>query len=298
MSVASSSATFMARALHTGGNQDNETFHKFFECWIVEQSQHLEELVSATKDCDQEQLDGRNGRIVTQSELDERILRPKITQVIEHYEQYYRAKSRWAWNNVLSMFNPSWRSSLEDAFLWIGGWRPSMAFHLFYSKSGLQLEAKLAEIIRGLSTGDLGDLTPTQLGQVNELQKVTIREEKEISEKLAKQQETVADSTMVELSHAVTEAMRESGDDIATAADDGRVEASLATKEEGLAEVLRRADDLRLKTLKEVVSVLTPAQGVHFLIAAAELHLRIHEWGRKKDATRHQNHRGVGGGSQ
>ncbi|KAL2469944.1 3-dehydrosphinganine reductase TSC10A [Abeliophyllum distichum] len=84
----------------------------------------------------------------------------------------------------------SWRSSLEDAFLWIGGWWPSMTFHLLYSKSGLQLEARLAEFIRGLSTGDLGDLSPCQLQLVNELQKNTIMKEKDSTEKYAKLQET------------------------------------------------------------------------------------------------------------
>lgn len=281
-----------AAPLRSSGAEERETFQKFFECWLVEQNQHLEELVSASKENEQQpQEQGRT--VVTDQEeeeeeavgLDERILRQKTARVIEHYEQYYRAKSRWAKNDVLSMFNPSWRSSLEEAFLWIGGWRPTMAFHLLYSKSGLQLEARLDELIQGLTTGDLGDLSPTQLNQVNELHKATIREEKEITEKLAKQQEAVADSSMVELSHNVTELMREGAQ---TVVDGDRIEATLATKEEGLAQVLQKADDLRLKTLKQVLNILTPIQGVHFLIAAAELHLRLHDWGKKREARQHQ----------
>ena len=73
-----------------------------------------------------------------------------------------------------------------------------MAFHLLYSKSGLQLEDQLADFIRGLSTGDLGDLSPTQLNQVDKLHSKTIKEERNISEKMAKHQETVADSSVVE----------------------------------------------------------------------------------------------------
>ncbi|KAL2521260.1 protein DOG1-like 3 [Forsythia ovata] len=84
-----------------------------------------------------------------------------------------------------------------------------MTFHLLYSKSGMQLEARLDELIRGLSTGDLGDLSPCQLQQVNELHKNTIKKEKDSTEKYAKLQETVADTSMVELSHAATELMRE-----------------------------------------------------------------------------------------
>ncbi|KAK6128416.1 hypothetical protein DH2020_037852 [Rehmannia glutinosa] len=257
MLLPSNTATHMENDLINDA-EERETFHAFFDRWLVEQNQHLEGLVTASKEIEQQPIDCN------------RILRPKIAIEIEHYEQYYRAKSNWAKNHVLAMFNPSWRSSLEDAFMWIGGWRPSMAFHLLYSKCGIQLEANLGEMMRG----------------VNDLQKAVIREEKEITEKFARQQETVADSSMVELSHAVTEAMREGNQD--RTVEDERVQATLGPKEEGLAAVLQSADDLRLKTLKQVVNILSPIQGVYFLIAAAELHLRLHEWGRKRDARHHQ----------
>ncbi|KAK6150783.1 hypothetical protein DH2020_015715 [Rehmannia glutinosa] len=296
MSVLPNSVTYMTQAIRNGLHE-RESFHKFFECWIVEQNQHLGQLVSASKEHEEHQRQqrerGRNGRTETQEEVDERILRPLLERVIQHYEHYYRAKARWAKNDILSMFNPSWRSSLEDAFLWIGGWRPSMAFHLLYSKSGLQLEARLEELIRGLATGDLGDISPSQLEKVDELQRETIREEKEITEKLAKQQETVADSSMVELTHAVTEMIRE-GAAVDQVMDEGRVDDTLAPKEEGLAEILQMADDLRLKTLKKVIDILTPIQGVYFLIAAAELHLRVHEWGKRRDARHHHRDGEVG----
>lgn len=278
----------MAQATRNG-TPELETFHKFFECWLVEQDQHLQQLISASKNND----DGATSESKQQQRSG---LRPLIDQVVQHYEQYYRAKSRWAKEDVLGMLSPTWRSTLEDAFLWIGGWRPSMAIHLLYSKSGLQLEAKLAELIRGLSTGDLADLSPSQLIQVDELQKSTIREEREITEKLAKHQETVADSSMVELSHVVSELLR-SGSSGNPAGDeaDKRVESTLAPKEEGLEDLLHMADDLRLRTLKGVVDILTPIQAVHFLIAAAELHLRLHEWGKKKDAMNNRYHHAPGG---
>ncbi|KAL0431184.1 UNVERIFIED_CONTAM: hypothetical protein Sradi_0744400 [Sesamum radiatum] len=295
MSQPSVCAVYMAQALRSEA-EEHETFHKFFECWLSEQSRHLEELVSATKDSQRQQEQGHDGdRAVTQREVDERILRPKIAEVIEHYEQYYHVKSRWAKNDVLLMFNQSWRSSLEDAFLWIGGWRPSMTFHLLYSKSGLQLEARLGELRQGLTVNDLAGLSQTQLIKVNELQRGTIREEKEITEKLAKQQEKVADASMVELSHAVTELIR-GGDQEGQLAADERIEATLAAKEEGFMPILKRADDLRLKTLRELLNILNPSQGVHFLIAAAELHMRLHEWGKKRDALSLRHHQACDGG--
>lgn len=256
-------------------------FPEFFESWLIEQRSHLEELISAVA-------------VAGSGATADHALEQKIELVVEHYEQYYRAKSSWAGGgNAVTMFKPSWRSSLEDAFMWSGGWRPSTAFHLLYSKSGLQLEVKLDEILRGAvyNIEDLGDLSHSQIQMVDLLQRETIREEKQIAEMLAKQQEAVADSSMVELSHASTEALR-----YGAAADvGGRIAAALARKEEGMERVLLAADGLRLKTLKKVIGILTPRQAVHFLIAAAELHLRLHEWGKTRDAVHHHDG-GDGGG--
>ncbi|KAK9673198.1 hypothetical protein RND81_12G152700 [Saponaria officinalis] len=159
-----------------------------------------------------------------------------------------------------------------------------MAFHLLYSVSGLQLEAGLSKLMSGLSTGDLADLSPSQLDRVNELQRWTIKEEKALTESLAAHQETVADSSMVELAHLATELTR--SPDSATRCPDSvshRVDSELAGKEERLELIPRKADELRLRTLQDVVNILGPTQAAHFLIAAAELHLRVHEWGKKKD---------------
>ncbi|XP_004289493.1 PREDICTED: transcription factor HBP-1b(c1)-like [Fragaria vesca subsp. vesca] len=255
-------------------------FQAFFESWLSEQDQHLQDLIIASKQHQKRAADD-----------DDRVLLSSLVErVVKHYEQYYNKKSQWAKQDVLRMLSPPWRSSLEDAFLWIGGWRPSMAFHLLYSKSGLQLEASFAELMRGLrlSTGDLGDLSHCQLTMVDKVQRRTIEDEKHLSEKMAKLQETVADATLVELAHEATEMMR-NNEVHEGGADDHmeRVESTLASKEEGLEKILHKADDLRMKTLRNITQILSPLQAVHFLIAAAELHLRVHDWGKKKDALSH-----------
>ncbi|PIA47461.1 hypothetical protein AQUCO_01400245v1 [Aquilegia coerulea] len=270
MSLPPGSAAYMSSTIHHV-QAEQESFHNFFQAWIVEQDNHLNELISASK---------TQAETNSSKEEAEMILRPLINQVVQHYEEYYQAKSNWGKQDVLAMLSPTWTSSFEDAFLWIGGWRPSMAFHLLYSKSGLQLEAKLEEILRGLGTGDLGDLTPSQLVSVDELHRKIIKEEKKITEKMAKHQETVADTSMVDLSHIMTELQN-------AEAESGLVNSTLAPKEEGLERLLQIADDLRLTTLKGVINILSAIQAVHFLIAAAELHLRIHEWGQKRDAANH-----------
>lgn len=143
--------------------------------------------------------------------------------------------------------------------------------------------------IQGLSIGDLGDLSPRQLVQIDNLQERTIREERKITEKMAKHQETVADQSMVQLSHLVTEFMRnevEEGRSTGGGGLEERVGSVLELKKKGLERILLKADDLRLRTLKAILDVFTPIQAVHFLIAAAELQLRFHDWG-KKDANQH-----------
>ncbi|CAN0891114.1 Protein DOG1-like 4 [Linum grandiflorum] len=286
----------MSTRVISGSNPQLEetTFEPFFDRWLLEQERYLHDLISAA---DNNHTTNNHRDSSSTSSL--RRLRDRV---MDHYEHYYKVKSAWAHHDVKSMLSPSWRSSLEDAFLWIGGWRPSMAFHLLYSKSGLQLETKLHDLIRGLTTADLSDISAAQLRRIDELQRATIRDEKVIAEKMAKVQESVADSNMVDLSHMMSEMIRvrdhdEVGlglglglgqeEDMGPSADDrmnDRVDSALAIKEKKLEEILRVADDLRLETLRAIVDVLTPIQAVHFLIAVAELHLRLRDWGKRRDA--------------
>ncbi|XP_047330955.1 protein DOG1-like 3 [Impatiens glandulifera] len=370
MSLLPNGSVYMFEEARNGfPNNHQETFQNFFECWLKEQKQRLQALISASESYKQSsETNDVTGR--------ESALHELINQVIHHYEHYYNAKSHWVKEDVISMLSPSWRTTLEDAFLWIGGWRPSMAFHLLYSKSGIQLEAALAEFLRGLPTADLGEFSPNQLIRVDELHLRTVGEEREITEKLARQHETVADPSMVELSHAVSEMMRddESGsssgivdqervdtvlqiDKLPQMAYQYRVSCQLSLeleppqappvsrtpairvdiiqcalsfvnsltelaamffpknavftqlkgadsqiwmrpqrnlsasylvvytreKEKGFEEIMQIADELRMKTLKGVIEILSPIEAVHFLIAAAELHLRMHDWGKKKE---------------
>ncbi|KAI4343483.1 hypothetical protein L6164_010824 [Bauhinia variegata] len=174
MSMDSSCATRVSQTTRKE-NLEGESFHNFFDCWLAEQNQHLQELFAAA----------------STHAADVQL----IERVIKHYESYYMTKSKWTKTNVLRMLSPTWRSSLEEAFLWIGGWRPSMAFHLLYSKSGLQFEASLKELIQGLEEAcDLGSLSAAQLAQMDELHRRTVMEERKITEKMAKHQETVVDA--------------------------------------------------------------------------------------------------------
>lgn len=62
-----------------------------------------------------------------------------------------------------------------------------------------------------------------------------------------------------------------------------KVQIALIPKEEGFRKSFEKADDLRKRTLKSIIDILSPSQAIHFLIAAFELQLRLHEWRIAKD---------------
>lgn len=158
MSALPHSSTFLAHDIKND-TYEREGFSKFFDSWLSERDQYLQELISVSKKYNQNADPNTTTTSTAESSTHDQVVRepvlcPLINRVTQHYEHYHGAKSKWAKQDVPAMLSPSWMSSLEDAFLWRGRWRPSMAFHLLYSNSGLQLEEHLADLIRGLRTGD------------------------------------------------------------------------------------------------------------------------------------------------
>jgi hypothetical protein len=158
-----------------GNSPSSASFSRFFEYWISEQTSDLAALraaasaVPATPDVE---------------------LRRLVGQVLGHYEHYYQTKSAAAGEDILCMFSPSWTSTTENLFLWCGGWRPTAAVHLLYAKSGLQLESQLSALLNGngLQPYDLGDLGAEQFLATDQLQRRTIKKEREVDEVAASAQ--------------------------------------------------------------------------------------------------------------
>ncbi|XP_022135434.1 protein DOG1-like 4 [Momordica charantia] len=183
-----------------------------------------------------------------------------VHTVMSHYSDYYRVKSVAAERDPLSVFSAPWATSLERSLHWIAGWRPTTAFHLIYSESSILFESRIVDILHGLRTGDLGDLSPSQFRRVSDLQCQTVNEENTITEELSEWQDDVS-----ELVGTQTE---------------------LAGRVEGLVRIIKKADDLRLRTVQKVVELLTPKQAVEFLVAAAELQFGVRGWGLNQDRQR------------
>ncbi|XP_076918381.1 protein DOG1-like 3 [Bidens hawaiensis] len=223
-------------------------FHRFYETWydqLHHQIRHLSEAPRpATTDDHRQQL----------TQL--------VNKVMFHFAEYYRVKSLAANQDVLSVFCARWSSTLERSLYWIAGWRPTTAFHLIYTESSILFESRMVDILHGLRTGDLGDLSPVQFTRVSELQCETVQQENAITDQLSEWQQDEACEIL------------------------GGTCVDLDKKMGRLVKIVEKADELRLRTLKVVVELLTPQQAAEFLIAATELHFGIRRWGRNHDRDR------------
>ncbi|KAL7216696.1 hypothetical protein ACSBR1_028600 [Camellia fascicularis] len=222
------------------------SFHRFYQTWFDHLRRLVDQLTQAPRP--------------PTTEEDQHILHQLVHMVTSHYAEYYRVKSLAAKHDVFSLFAAPWSTSLERSLHWIAGWRPTTAFHLIYTESSIRFESHVVDILRGLRTGDLGDLSPGQFRRVSELQCDTVREENAITDELSEWQDGSSDIL--------------------------GMCANLDGKIERLVRILGKADDLRMMTVRKVVDLLTPQQAVEFLIAAAELQFGVRSWGMNQDHQR------------
>ncbi|KAG2573189.1 hypothetical protein PVAP13_7KG231855 [Panicum virgatum] len=173
-----------------------------------------------------------------------------------HMEAYCAARAEL--DPVLALSAP-WASAAERAAAsWLAGWRPTTLVHLLYTESGRRLEAQLPDLLLGVRPGNnLGDLGPALLAWVDALHRRAVAEEDALSGEMARVQEGHGG--------VVTAGM---------ALDAGALVARVGA-------VLRGADALRLRTMRQAVEILRPAQAAELLIAAADLEIGFREFGLK-----------------
>ncbi|KAF5191873.1 Transcription factor [Thalictrum thalictroides] len=236
----------------------NHTFHACFQSWMVNQEEEMCQLMQAIKE------DAKDNEKLCQL----------VEICIKHYEEYHQKRLVHARSNPSLFFTPTWCTSFENTHLWIGGCRPTLFIQLIYTLCGMNIESELSEFLHGVKKGNLGELSAEQLSLVNHLHVKTIRDEDKQSRKIAAMQESMGNKTLVQM---------------ATEWDpDKQGESSSAeynfldSYELGLVGFLEEADKLRLKTLQELLNILTPLQAVEFLMAAKKLHLSIHNWCKKR----------------
>ncbi|KAJ1271779.1 hypothetical protein BS78_06G152100 [Paspalum vaginatum] len=188
-----------------------------------------------------------------------------VGRFVAHVESYCAGRAEL--DPVLALSAP-WASAAErGAAYWLAGWRPTTLVHLLYTESGRRLEAQLPDLLLGVRSGNLGDLSPAQLARVDDLHRRTVAEEDALSREMAQVQE----------GHAVLAAATTAGAGL-----DLDVDALVAR----VGAVLRGADALRLRTVKRAVEILQPAQAAELLIAAADLEIGFREFGLKYGSAR------------
>ncbi|XP_074569378.1 protein DOG1-like 4 [Curcuma longa] len=173
-----------------------------------------------------------------------------VDAVLSHYRDYRDAKLRLADSDVLRALTHPWLTPFERIFLWVAGWKPSLAFRLLLGHC---------------------PLSPDQRAAVEVLRREVQLAEHRISEDMACAQEAMAGHTVLE---AVRADLYANGSAWAAAADEVL---------RALRLVVGAAEELREATLRRLVAILTAAQMAEFLAAAVELRLRVRRWGLRRN---------------
>ncbi|KAK7383443.1 hypothetical protein VNO78_29122 [Psophocarpus tetragonolobus] len=247
-------------------------FPEFYEKWVMKLEEIFHQLLEVS-------------RTRTEVVRTEQQLVAVVAGVTSHLKEYYTVK--WASahdEDVLVFFSPTWTSPLENAYLWITGWKPSTVFSL----------------VETLKSSNVFVMTEDQVRRVEQL-KVRIKmEEEKVEREMERQQVAMADRKIVELIKLTNKTRKNGGgsggaggsgssgsgsgsgsgggDEI-----DAAVDVALKEVLAGLERVMKASDCVRLKTLKGVLDVLTPFQCVDFLAANIAVQLRLRQWGKKTD---------------
>lgn len=207
-----------------------EKFSDFYEKWVCQLEEYLRFLVQDyTHQSDYENL---------------------VAKITTHHKNYYRVKWAAAHEDVCAFFTPVWLTPLENAYLWVTGWKPSAVF-------------RFVDTLRRTGTG-LADLTDEQVKRIEGLRVKIKMEEEKVEREMERQQVGMADRRMVEL-------MTRGGDG-------GDAVVALLS---GLERMMKMGDCVRLKTLKGLLDMMNPKQCVELLAAQSMFHVQLRKWGKK-----------------
>ncbi|KAH7433678.1 hypothetical protein KP509_07G080800 [Ceratopteris richardii] len=254
-------------------------FKDFYEQWVTMQHVTMDELQRALQD-----------NVIQGKDLEETVEKARVL-----YVSYYDAMDKAAKEDVLQVISPSWRSSLERAFMWLGDWRPSSAYQLVYGLAGQKVEQEIAQLLSGVEAPSLDSLTASQLASINSQQLETLEEEERLRCQIAALQGRLADRPMVSLAEIIKDATGGiecytvdkprtvlSGEDRASGLNDDRRNERISTAEglikmemyerlQRLQELLLAAVSLRRRTLDGLLHTLTSLQSAQFLLASFQL---------------------------
>ncbi|GMH16493.1 hypothetical protein Nepgr_018334 [Nepenthes gracilis] len=227
-------------------DERKEGFGHFYKRWL---SQHHDLLHRLLRPSEPPNIS------LTDKSCQDQQYKALIDEVVSHYRQYFQEKSNAAKQNPCLVFNPPWLTPIERAFLWISDFKPSLLFRLL--------------------NVSVSDLSPEQYERLAAVKDETTREERTLSDAIARVQETAAAPPLVDLVRTIGRLANVESFDFLSAID--------AYKESVLV-AMEKADSLRRSTGMEMMEILRPAQCVKFLAAALKLQLDVRRWGLEKEA--------------
>ncbi|KAJ1692071.1 hypothetical protein LUZ63_008769 [Rhynchospora breviuscula] len=168
-----------------------------------------------------------------------------VSLAVSHIESFYLHKSRLAEHDVVQAFYPRYLTPFERTFLWLGGFKPSLAFKFIPPEPAASSDT------------------------IMHLRRSILAEERDMSKQMATLQESLAARELLEAIRIFDH--RRNGDN--------SMEWAATEVGDGLRELLASADRLRLCTLRGIMQALKPADAATFVANAMKFHLNIRRFG-------------------
>ncbi|GAB2222407.1 hypothetical protein Drorol1_Dr00013624 [Drosera rotundifolia] len=184
-----------------------------------------------------------------------------VEEILAHYNDYLESKSDLAKHDVFLVISPPWLTPLERSLNWISDPRPSIAFRILSSSI------------------EFDGLAAKQRERIEAVREETARVEKELSDSIARVQETAAGRPMAETAKRAAAAEWPEDDKTAAAEDYRRA----------MKAVVETADGLRRWAVLKVVEVLGPAHGLRFLCGLVNFQVDVREVGLELETQRARN---------
>ncbi|KAJ0601187.1 putative transcription factor TGA like domain-containing protein [Helianthus annuus] len=148
---------------------NHQQFQACYQNWMAQQKLDHDELLQG----------------LTNFPTDLDYLKLITRNAINHIENHHTARAQLAKHDGPSFLAPTWGTTFENSSLWIGGSRPSLIIRLVYVLCGSQLKVHLAEFLEGVRRGNLGEISSSQLKNIDSLHGRTIKEEDKLTSVLA-----------------------------------------------------------------------------------------------------------------
>ncbi|XP_022846300.1 transcription factor TGA2.2-like isoform X1 [Olea europaea var. sylvestris] len=198
--------------------------------WLEEQNRLINEL-----------------RTAVNSHASDPELRTIVDNVIEHFNDIFRLKSKAAKGDVFHLLSGMWKSPAERCFMWIGGFRPSELLKLLVNR--------------------LEPLTEQQLEKIYMLQQSSHQAEDALSQGKEALQQSLAETL-------ATGSSGPEGPSGNVANYMGQMAMAMG-KLETLENFLRQADNTRQQTLQEMHRILTTRQSARALLLMNDYFSRL-----------------------